>query len=199
MIGQLRGIVIKKQPPYLLLEVNGVGYEIAASLSTFQSLPNSQQEVILYTHLSVREDAHTLYGFHAEHDRRLFRALIKVNGVGPKLALTILSGIALDEFIYCVLNQEVERLIKIPGIGRKTAERLIIEIKDTLTSWQLNMNLAQDQKPRKDAISALIALGYKPKEAKYAVDAIKELQLTSEALIRMALKNMTRGIMDGNE
>lgn len=199
MIGRLRGIVINKQPPYLLLEVHGIGYEIAAPLSTFQLLPDVQREVVLYTHLSVREDAHTLYGFYAEHDRRLFRALIKVNGVGPKLALTILSGIAFDEFIHCILNQEVERLMKIPGIGRKTAERLIIDIKDTLTSWKLNMNLPQNQQFREDAISALITLGYKPKEAKRAVDAIKQLQLTSEALIRMALKNMTGGIINGNE
>ncbi|WP_100622669.1 Holliday junction branch migration protein RuvA [Candidatus Coxiella mudrowiae] len=195
MIGQLRGIILEKQPPYLLLEVSGVGYEIAAPLSIFQCLPDIGEEIVLYTHLVVREDAHTLYGFHNERDRRLFRALIKVNGVGPKLALTILSGIGLDEFVSCIIKQDIHQLIRIPGIGRKTAERLIIETKDALTSWQLNIISHNETNTplassTQDAISALIALGYKPKEAKRAINAVQEPELTSEDLIRQALKKI---------
>lgn len=198
MIGQLRGIVLEKHPPYLLLDVAGVGYEIAAPLSTFHHLSDSHEEIILYTHLVVREDAHTLYGFHTQRDRRLFRALIKVNGVGPKLALTILSGIGPDEFVQCILNQNIDQLVNLPGVGRKTAERLIIETKDVLTSWQINESPTKNvdslnNQTIQDAISALIALGYKPKEAKRAIDAIQEPQLTSEALIRLALKQMMTG------
>lgn len=195
MIGRLRGIVLKKQPPYLLLEVAGVGYEIAAPLSTFHHLPDASGEVILYTHLVVREDAHTLYGFHSECDRRLFRALIKVNGVGPKSALTILSAIGPDEFVQCILNQNIDQLVSTPGIGRKTAERLMVETKDILMHWKTNEftakeNSASINQLTQDAISALIALGYKPKEAKRVVNAVQQPALTSEALIRLALKQV---------
>lgn len=195
MIGRLRGIVLEKQPPYLLLEVAGVSYEIVAPLSTFHHLIDASEEVILYTHLVVREDAHILYGFHSECDRRLFRALIKVNGVGPKSALTILSAISHDEFIQCILDQNIDQLVSTPGIGRKTAERLIIETKDALMRWQTNEFISKRNgipmnQPTQDAISALIALGYKPKEVKRAVDAVQQPSLTTEALIRLALKQM---------
>lgn len=198
MIGRLRGIVLEKQPPYLLLEVaEGVSYEITTPLSTFYHLTDAAEEVILYTHLVVREDAHILYGFHSKCDRQLFRALIKVNGVGPKSALTILSTISFDEFVQCILNQNIDQLVSTPGIGRKTAERLMIETKDVLMRWQttqsiLKENSAPINQPMQDAISALIALGYKPKEAKRAVNAIQQpaVLLTSEALIRLALKQV---------
>ena len=196
MIGRLRGIVLEKQPPYLLLEVAGVSYEIAAPLSTFHHLTDAaSEEVILYTHLVVREDAHILYGFHSECDRQLFRALIKVNGVGPKSALTILSAIGPDEFVQCILNQNIDQLVSTPGIGRKTAERLMVETKDILMRWQTNEftskeNSAPINQPTQDAIRALIALGYKPKEAKRAVDAVQQPSLAIEALIRLALKQV---------
>ncbi|MFV9989056.1 MAG: Holliday junction branch migration protein RuvA [Coxiella endosymbiont of Dermacentor nuttalli] len=193
MIGQLRGIILEKQPPHLLLEVSGVGYEIAAPLSTFQHLPDTDQEIILYTHLIVREDAHVLYGFYNEHDRRLFRVLIKVNGIGPKLALTILSGMGLNEFVRCIVDQDIQQLISIPGIGRKTAGRLVIETKSALTSWQLNIISPNEintsiTQAAQDAISALIALGYKPKEAKRTIETLKKPGLTREDLIRQALR-----------
>ena len=198
MIGRLRGIALEKQPPYLLLEVSGVSYEITAPLSTFQYLTDTPGEVVLYTHLVVREDAHILYGFHIECDRRLFRALIKVSGVGPKSALTILSAIGHDEFVQCVLNQNIDQLVSTPGIGRKTAERLIIETKDALIRWQTNEftskggnSAATVNQLIQDAVRALITLGYKPKEAKRAVDAVQQPPLlTIEALIRLALKQV---------
>ena len=197
MIGHLRGIIMEKYPPYLLLEVGNIGYELTAPLSTFYNLPASQEETLLYTHLSIRDDTQTLYGFHNERDRRLFRALIKVNGVGPKMALVILSGIDPNEFIHCVLNQNIDQLIRIPGVGRKTAERLIIETKDGLSRWYArdtssqtdNFLLSQSQSIQ-DAISALITLGYKPQEAKRAVNAIQKPELTIENLIRLALKRL---------
>ena len=200
MIGRIRGIILAKQPPQLLLEVAGVGYEIAAPMTTFYHLPELHEEAILYTHLIVREDAHILYGFHKESDRRLFRALIKVNGIGPKLALTILSGIESHQFVQCVTMQNTTYLTSIPGVGKKTAERLIMETKDALTAWQADLaphNAQNDCGPnqsQQDAISALIALGYKPKDAKRAINNIKQSTLTSEALIRIALKQMVTGV-----
>ncbi|QTS83617.1 Holliday junction branch migration protein RuvA [Coxiella endosymbiont of Amblyomma nuttalli] len=195
MIGRLRGIILAKQPPYLLLEAARVGYEISAPLSTFHHLPNISEEVILYTHLVIYKDAHILYGFHNEHDRRLFRALIKVNGVGPKSALTILSTIDPDEFVQCILNQNIDQLVSTPGIGRKTAERLMIETRDVLMRWQTNEFISKENIPStnqsmQDAISALIALGYKPKEAKRVINAVQQPSLTSEGLIRLALKQI---------
>ena len=189
MIGRIRGIILAKQPPYLLLDVNGVGYEITAPLPTFYQLPDVQTEVTLHTHLVVREDAHCLYGFHNEQDRRLFRALIKVNGVGPKLALTILSGIEPAQFIQCVINNTPAPLVNIPGIGRKIAERLIIETKDVLSHWQ---SMYPSDQSSQDAIHALIALGYKPKEAAQVVNNIQPPEKSSEALIRLALKQMAK-------
>lgn len=202
MIGQLRGVIIKKQPPYLLLEVSGVGYEIAAPLSTFQHLPgtDTDQEIILYTHLIIRNDTHTLYGFHNEHDRSLFRMLIKVNGIGTKLALTILSSMDLDEFVRCIIDQDIQQLLSIPGIGRKTAGRLIIETKGTLISWQLSASHNEINKYKsiiqaaQDAISALIALGYKHTDAKRIIEAIQKSGLTCEDLVRQALRRKEIGV-----
>jgi holliday junction DNA helicase RuvA len=200
MIGQLRGILIAKQPPDLMIDVQGVGYELQAPMSTFYLLPELQQEITLFTHLSIREDAHVLYGFITLAERHLFRSLIRVNGVGPKLALSILSAMEVQEFLRCVQQNDSTGLIRIPGVGKKTADRLIVEMRDRLDS-----NLSSDTpstahfsasasintgvtRPQDDAISALIALGYKPQEATHWVNAIYDPTATSEDLIRRALK-----------
>src|SRR5688572_2521067 len=136
MIGQLHGIILEKQPPQLLLDVQGVGYEIDAPMSTFYKLPEIGKEITLLTHFVVREDAHHLYGFYSQEERLLFRTLLKVNGVGPRLSLTILSSIDPDEFARCVVSNDTASLVRVPGVGKKTAERLIIEMRDKLSSWQ---------------------------------------------------------------
>ena len=171
MIGQLHGIIREKQPPQLLLDVQGVGYEIDAPMSTFYRLPDIGQPVTLFTHFVVREDAHHLYGFFAREERLLFRTLLKVNGVGPRLGLTILSSIGPQEFVDCILHQDAASLVRLPGVGKKTADRLIIEMRDKLSGWQESSSTLQilsSDAPRnarysivQDAISALIALGYK--------------------------------------
>ncbi|MCP4701559.1 MAG: Holliday junction branch migration protein RuvA [Gammaproteobacteria bacterium] len=192
MIGRLRGILAEKQAPWLLMDVQGVGYEVEAPMSTFYKLPDIGKEVSLFIHLTIREDAHLLYGFHSEPERKLFRALLKVNGVGPKMALGILSGIESDAFVCCIQGGDTAQLTRIPGVGKKTAERLIVEMRDRLTEWggaapggekKLEITSAAD-----DAVSALIALGYKPQEASRWVRAVAEDGLSSEALIRRALK-----------
>lgn len=199
MIGQLRGTILDKQPPHLLLDVAGVGYEISAPMSTFYQLPDVGADITLFTHLVVREDAQLLYGFYQQHERRLFRSLIKVNGVGPKLALTILSGIEPDDFVACITNQDVARLTCIPGIGKKTAERLLIETRDALAKWQGSDHQQTDiptgaQQSVNDAVSALTALGYKAQDAKRIINKIHDPQLSSEQLIRQALKHMAEGV-----
>lgn len=201
MIGQLRGTLLEKQPPQLLLDVNGIGYEIDAPMSTFYRLPEIGQEITLLTHFIVREDAHHLYGFTTQEERSLFRTVLKVNGVGPRLALTILSSIEPNEFVRCVVNNDTDSLVRLPGIGKKTAERLIIEMRDKLASWQQNTPVELNvltNKPEKnprnqiiqDAVSALIALGYKPQEASRAVSKVDDGILSSENIIRRALKEM---------
>lgn len=196
MITHLRGILTEKHPPSLVVEVQGVGYEVEAPMSTFYRLPELQQEVKLLTHLVIREDAHILFGFSSETERQMFRTLIKVNGVGPKLALSILSAMELEMFIHCVQQGDLAKLIKIPGVGKKTAERLVIETRDRLAQTSGHSNTIIAPQPltqgvvsaADDAISALIALGYKPAEANQMVNAIKQEGLTSEALIRRALQ-----------
>ena len=198
MIGFLRGVIIKKQPPFLLLDVQGIGYEIEAPMTTFYVLPEINNEVEIFTHLVVRDDAHLLFGFATEDERHLFRILIKVNGVGAKMGLTILSGIEADEFALCVQNNDAARLTKLPGVGKKTAERLIVEMRDRLdglpkisvTLNSQNLSLAND--PVNEAVSALIGLGYKPSEASRFVLAITAEGLSSEELIREALKNSVK-------
>ena len=195
MIGFLRGTIIKKQPPFLLLDVQGIGYEIEAPMTTFYVLPEIKNEVEIFTHLIVRDDAHLLFGFATEDERHLFRTLIKVNGVGAKMGLIILSGIEADEFFRCVKNNDAARLTKLPGVGKKTAERLIVEMRDRLDglpkkSVTLNSdNLIIANDPVNEAVSGLIGLGYKPPEASRLVVAITAEGLSSEELIREALKN----------
>ena len=197
MIGRLRGLILEKQPPWLVLDVQGVGYELEAPMSTFYKLPALEETVSLYTHLTVREDAHLLYGFGSETERRFFRAVLKVNGVGPKLALAILSGIELNEFIQCVNEGDTMRLVRLPGVGKKTAERLIIEMRDRLNEWgdkamppatSDTSRPVRVTSPSADAISALIALGYKPAEASRWVHHVEVEGLSSEVLIRKALQ-----------
>jgi len=199
MIGQVRGIILEKQAPELLLEVNHIGYEINAPMSTFYRLPEIGQEITLFTHFVVREDAHLLYGFFSREERLLFRTLLKVNGVGPRLALTILSSIEPDEFVQCVINNDTASLVRLPGVGKKTAERLVIEMRDKLSTWQqqspVELNLLTPTSERstrnqivQDAISALITLGYKPQEASRAVAKVDDGALSSEEMIRKALR-----------
>lgn len=196
MIHHLRGLLVEKQPPTLVMEVQGVGYEVEAPMSTFYQLPEVNTTIYLVTHLIVREDAHILYGFSSEQERRLFRALIRVNGVGPKLALAILSAIDVITFIHAIQQGETHQLIRIPGVGKKTAERLIIEMRDRLTTSSIQPSTttpvasltAGVTSPKDDAISALIALGYKPQEASRWVNQVHAPNLTSEELIRRALQ-----------
>lgn len=196
MIGRLHGTLIEKKPPQLLLDVGGVGYEISAPMTTFYELPETGNDITLHTHLAVREDAHVLYGFLREQDRMLFRSLIKVSGVGPKLALAILSGMSADQFAGCVQTGDSSSLTKLPGVGKKTAERLVVEMKDRLKDWQgvtFAMEAAgQPVMPAnaavKDAVSALVSLGYKPQEASRMVSQVEDAALSSEEMIRLALR-----------
>jgi len=197
MIGSLRGKVIAKNPPQLVLEVHGIGYEVETPLSTFYHLTADQEEVFLYTHMVVREDAHLLYGFYHERERALFRSLIKVSGVGPKLGLAILSGMNPDGFMRCVLDNDTGSLTRLPGVGKKTAERLVIEMRDKMVAWSdaglsAGMLLPHGETAGAeiaDAISALVALGYKPEYARRAVTNAPAGCTSSEALIKYALQN----------
>ncbi|MEW7976954.1 MAG: Holliday junction branch migration protein RuvA [Candidatus Sedimenticola endophacoides] len=197
MIGRLRGEVVYRQPPHLMFEVNGVGYELEAPMSTFYDLPTQEGEVVLYTHLAIRDDAHVLYGFNSDAERGLFRSLLKVSGVGAKMALAILSGMSAGEFARCVQARDSAALVRLPGIGKKTAERLIIEMGDRLERLQLPVGGAAPashavagpvHNPVSDAIGALEALGYKPAEALRMVKAVEVEGRGSEELIRAALQ-----------
>lgn len=195
MIGRLQGEIIEKQPPHLLLDVNGVGYELEAPMSTFYELPDSGASVMLYTHLLVRDDAHILYAFKHVQDRSLFRNLLKVNGVGAKMALAILSGMDVHAFTDCIHNGDADALIRLPGVGRKTAERLILDMRDRLdknSASDHSNNSANDsvrqQSPIEDAVSALISLGYKPNDASRMVSKVDTQDQNSEEIIRSALK-----------
>ena len=196
MIGFLRGRIMKKQPPGLTLDVQGVGYELEASMNTFYLLPETGEEVELLTHLIVREDAHLLYGFVTEDERYVFRTLIRVSGVGAKMALAILSGIGAVEFKQCIEAGDTERLTRLPGVGKKTAERLIVEMRDRLSDWQETGLPGKDRagprinatEPINEAISALITLGYRPQEASRLVHGVAGDSMDSETLIRAALK-----------
>lgn len=198
MIGFLRGVLVVKKPPSLLVDVGGVGYEVDAPMSTFYVLPELGAEITLYTHLSVREDAHSLFGFISETERTLFRTLIKVNGVGAKLALGILSGLSAEEFHRCVEHQDTARLVKLPGVGKKTAERLIIELRDRLPSPAFIELPGAGRlptpavSPLDDATAALVALGFKPQDATTLVRKVDAEGKTSEEIIRLALQQSAR-------
>ncbi|MDQ7912363.1 Holliday junction branch migration protein RuvA [Pseudomonas sp. 102515] len=199
MIGRLRGTLAEKQPPHLLLDVGGVGYEVEVPMTTLYRLPAQGEIVTLHTHLVVREDAHLLYGFGEKRERELFRELIRLNGVGPKLALALMSSLEVDELVRCVQAQDTSVLVKVPGVGKKTAERLLVELKDRFKAWENLPTIAPLVLPNQasvaasaeaDAVSALVALGFKPQEASRAVAAVEGEDLSSEELIRRALKGM---------
>lgn len=201
MIGRLQGVLVYKQPPGLMIDIHGVGYELEASLSTFAKLPEVGSEITLYTHLSVREDAHTLYAFASLEERALFRSLIKVSGIGAKLALLILSGMNVEAFSRCVRDGDTASLTRLPGIGKKTAERLIMEMRDRIGELKLgpgrilntdNTVLSDSYDAVDDAVSALIALGYKSADAAKMIQAVAQEGLDSEALIRLALQSAVR-------
>ena len=203
MIGFLRGLLLQKQPPILLVDVNGVGYELEAPMSTFYTLPDEHNEIALYVHLIVREDAQLLYGFSDQGQRQLFRSLLKVNGVGARVALAILSTFSPREFINCIHLEDAVTLTRVPGIGNKTAERIIIDMRDRIdaqeyaqeydaVSGAATEHLEVPDNPAQDAIGALIALGYKSAEANRAVNAVKEQNQQRDDLIRNALQYLTR-------
>jgi Holliday junction DNA helicase RuvA len=203
MIGRIRGTLAEKQPPEILVDVAGVGYEIHMPMTSFYQLPAVGDEVVVYTHFVVREDAQLLFGFADKLERGLFRELIKANGVGPKLGLAILSGMSAPQFLACVQNEDVSALVSLPGIGRKTAERLVVELKDRLAKFGKMQSVAVPapssdllsgntfvavNSAREEAQSALIALGYKPAQASKLVDSVYKDGMESESLIREALK-----------
>ncbi len=196
MIGYIRGRLIRKSPPALIVDVNGVGYELEAPMSTFYRLPEIGSEVELHTHLVVREDAHLLYGFATEVERRLFRDLLRVTGIGPKIGLALLSGIDVDTFLRCVEAQDVDALTRIPGIGRKTAERLLIEMRDRIQALgqlrSASRPVDADAGARVEAYAALVALGYRPVEATRLLKSVESEGTGTEDLIRRALQAAAR-------
>lgn len=197
MIGSLSGKLVLKQPPRLLIDVGGVGYECEAPMSTFYTLPATGSSVNLHTHLTIRDDAHLLYAFATAQEKLLFRELIKVSGVGPKIALAILSGTGVDDFWNTVREGEIVRLTKVPGIGKKVAERLVIELRDKAgaggaSSISSGAGTGQPSSPLHEARAALEALGYKTAEAQRLADAVKGEGLSAEQIIREALKRAVR-------
>jgi Holliday junction DNA helicase RuvA len=197
MIGFLRGRLAAKQPPQLLVDVGGVGYELEAPMSTFYGLPAVGAEVNLFTHLVVREDAHILFAFANERERRLFRELLKVSNVGPKLALALLSGMNVESFIVCIESQDVDTLVRIPGVGRKTAERLVVEMRDRIKGFgQLpgvvssvgGVQVEHASAPQGEAFAALVSLGYKPPEVMRLLKSVDASVQTTEEIIRRALQ-----------
>jgi Holliday junction DNA helicase RuvA len=206
VIGRLRGVLVEKQPPEIVIECGGLGYEVTLPMTSFYALPEISHEALIYTHFVVREDAQLLYGFAEPRDRELFRKLIKVNGVGPKLALAILSGMSAEQFVSCVHHDDVSTIVKIPGVGKKTAERLLIEMRDRLKDWGAGLltpatdaalldnavenTFVAKASAKGDAINALISLGYKQSQADKAVKMVYQDNLSSEELIRDALKSM---------
>ncbi len=193
MIGRLSGVLLEKNPPQVMLEVQGVGYEIDVPMSTFYNLPGVGEQVTLFTHLIVREDAHLLYGFGSESERKAFRQLLKISGVGARTALSLLSGMSVADLVQAVAAQEAGRLTKVPGIGKKTAERLLLELKDKLGA-ELTAGVAVNRAApaSSDVLNALLSLGYNEKEARYALKQLPEGLSVSDG-IRQALKSLAKG------
>ena len=203
MIGRLRGNLAEKQPPHLILDVNGLGYEVEVPMTTLYRLPSVGEPLTLHTHLVVREDAQLLYGFAEKREREFFRELIRLNGVGPKLALAILSGMTATQFVLSVEREEISSLIKLPGVGKKTAERLVVEMKDRLKGWVSHdlfspaMVTLPASEPElrapdvtEEAASALVALGYKPQQASQIVSKIAKEGMSVEEIIRESLRSL---------
>ena len=196
MIRHLKGKIIAKNPPEVLIEVGGIGYEVLCPMSTFYELDNLTEDVLLFTHLSIKEDAHTLFGFITKDEKSVFRELIRVNGVGPKVALAILSNLSVHSLVECISTEDSDLLAKTPGIGKKTALKLIVELKDRLIKVELSgstakpSGLKQDSNPNtRQAIDALLSLGFKAKEANRMVSKIEDKDLSTEQIIRLALQN----------
>ncbi len=201
MIGRLRGNILEKQPPLVLLEAHGVGYEIYMPMTCFYELPELNHEAVIFTHFVVREDAQLLFGFNNKQERALFRELIKTNGVGPKLALAILSGMSAQQFVTAVEKEEIAALIKLPGVGKKTAERLVVEMKDRFkglhgdlfsgeSAFTLTAPHAEPESndAEAEAVAALVSLGYKPQEASRMISKVGKPDADCETLIREALR-----------
>lgn len=199
MIARLRGVLIEKHAPDIVVDVQGVGYELLVPMTTLYTLPAVGEKVSLYTQFIVREDAQLLYGFADTASRSLFRHLIKVNGIGPKLALAIMSGMDVEEFVRCVQIGDTASLVRIPGVGKKSAERLVVEMRDKLSAWQVSGDGAATEPTAAggnshiaEAESAMVALGYKPQDASKAISKLDTENLSTEELIRAALKNMIK-------
>lgn len=192
MIGFLRGKIALKAPPLIVLDVNGVGYEIEAPMTVFYNLPEIGTEITLQTQLIVREDAHSLFGFMSESDKSMFKTLIKISGVGAKLALAILSGQSAEQFQICVQNNDTASLIKLPGVGKKTAERLVMELRDKLPKLTDMPQIASIGNAKEEAISALCSLGYKPLDASRMVSATQPEGKSCEIIIRLALQSAAK-------
>ena len=196
MIGHLKGKITSKNPPEILIEVEGVGYEVLCPMSTFYALDDLTEDILLFTHLSIKEDAHTLFGFISKDEKNVFRELIRVNGVGPKVALAILSNLSVQSLVECISTEDADLLAKTPGIGKKTALKLIVELQDRLGKLELTgtiektRDLNQSSNPNsKQAIEALQSLGFKVKEANRMVSKIEDQGLSTEQIIRIALQN----------
>ena len=194
MIGRLKGLLLEKQPPAILIDVQGVGYELEASMSTFYNLPECGETILLHTHMVVREDAQLLYGFISLAERLMFRTLIKISGVGPKLALTILSGMSAEDFSRCILEGDSKALTQLPGVGKKTAERLVVELKDRIEKDDsikvagAPVKVERQSNPVNDAVSALISLGYKAQQASQMIREMDVDGKSTEEIIRSALQ-----------
>jgi len=192
MIGRLSGILLEKNPPQLLLDVQGVAYEVDVPMSTFYNLPANGERVTLFTHLVVREDAHLLYGFGSESERRAFRQLLKVNGIGAKIALSVLSGLSVAELANAITLQETARLTRVPGIGKKTAERLLLELKDKLGADVTQaVGVNRSPPPTSDIMHALLALGYSEKEAAAAIKELPDGVAVADG-IKQSLKRLAK-------
>lgn len=192
MISRLTGLLLEKQPPYVLIDLQGIGYEVQVPMTTFYQLPELNQKVTLYTHFVVREDVQALYGFHDKEHRSLFRQIIKTSGIGPKMGLAILSGMNAQVFMQHIYNQDIAQLTKIPGIGKRTAERLLIEMRDKFSGHEtshFNLN-TKSTDPQQEAISALIALGYREQDATRCITQLATPTHTSQDLIRLALQQL---------
>lgn len=200
MIAWLKGELLEKQPPSILLNVNGVGYELEAPMTTFYDLPSVGESASLFVHMVVREDAQLLFGFSSRQQRELFRSLIKVNGVGPKVALAVLSTLSAKELLQCMANEDFKQLTKVPGIGMKTAQRLVVEMKDRLekefgdVALEARADGNAGGNDRDDAIAALVSLGYKNTDASRVVKSLAN-DLSSEELIRQSLRSLSGKVL----
>jgi Holliday junction DNA helicase RuvA len=195
MIGSLRGLLASKQAPHIIVECQGVGYEVETPMSTFLDLPSTGAELFIYTHLLVRDDAHMLYGFASDAERHLFRLLLKISGVGAKMGLAILSTMSVGDFHRCVEYEDAATLVKIPGVGKKTAERLIIEMRDRIDTKHAvpgATTVAVQASPKSEAVDALVALGYKVNEVNRLIGGMDVDGKSAEDIIRLALRQAAK-------